>query len=262
MQPLPYAQYTNKLKNNVSEHKPIIPMYIGTSANGEDASAEITYEYTLRKELDPTYHLEIEWMRQTNNKSSIWGGWQTKHWSTPFSGFRWAIPEACGFKGRAIYTDEDMLSFRTISDLYTIDMGGKPIAARRGTRFGGHEFCVMVIDCEMMKDFLIPVERMKKIPEYHHRMINQFSGNESLVQELDPRWNCLDGEKRTVDDMWILHYTRMNSQPWQPGWFQGKIENHIRPELCELWYKLHDEARAVYLPHVPNEKVVYNIIGQ
>lgn len=240
-----------------------VRIFIGTSANGEDAEAEMTYEYSLRKNTER--EIEITWMKQTHDESSIWGGWQTQNWSTPFSGFRWAIPEACGFEGRAIYTDCDMINFRDIGELLDTDLKGKPLAARRGTRFGGHEFCVMVFDCKRFSDYAIPIARMKKLPEAHHRFIGGFSGNEDLVEGLDPRWNCLDGENYQTNDIWHLHYTKMSTQPWQPAWFQGKAETHARPELVEMWHAIHREASKAgyvsdnYIPKKPYGE--YNIIG-
>ena len=240
-----------------------VRIFIGSSANGEDAEAEMTYEYSLRKNTDRD--VEITWMKQTRDESSIWGGWNTERWSTPFSGYRWAIPEACGFQGRAIYTDCDMINFKDIGELLDTDLKGKPVAARRGTRFGGHEFCVMVFDCAAFEPYSIPVSRMKQIAESHHRMIGNFAGNGDLVEDLDPRWNCLDGENYAVDDIWHLHYTKMSSQPWQPKWFKGVPEKHARPELVKLWYDMRDEAsKAGYISgiYIPEEKFgEYNIIG-
>ena len=240
-----------------------VRIFIGTSANGEDVEAEMTYEYSLRK--NTKHDVEITWMKQTRDESSLWGGWDTRNWSTPFSGFRWAIPEACEFKGRAIYTDCDMINFRDISNLLNVDMKGKPVAARKGSRFGGHEFCVMVFDCERFEHYSMPVSRMKKIRESHHRMINNFTGNDALVQELDRRWNCLDGEDFVPEDIWLLHYTKMASQPWQPKWFKGTPEKHARPEIAQLWYDMRDEASTAgyvsgnYIPDDPYGD--YNIIG-
>lgn len=218
-----------------------IRMFIGTSANGEDKEIEMAYEYTLRK--NSSSNLEITWMRQTPDLTSIWGGWKTHTWSTPFSGYRWAIPEACGFEGKAIYTDCDMLNFKDITELYNINLNGKPFAARVGSRFGGHEFCVMVIDCAVAQQYLIPVQRMKKIPETHQRYIRQFSGNHDLVEPLHPKWNSLDGDNTPMDELWHLHYTKMESQPWQPAWFTGKPEAHKRPELVQLY---HDTVQEAY----------------
>ena len=112
-----------------------IRIFIGTSSNNEDSDAEMVLEYTLKK--NTTHPLEITWMRQTHDTDSIWGGWETDRWSTPFSGFRWAIPEACDFSGRAIYMDVDQLNLRDISDLYATDLRGRAMAARRGARLRG-----------------------------------------------------------------------------------------------------------------------------
>jgi len=227
-----------------------VRMFIGTSANGEDADAEMVYEHSLRQHVNVP--LEITWMRLNPLDTGLpfeeqtpWGGWDTRMWPTPFSGMRWAIPEACNFQGRAIYTDVDMINFRNIAELWTTDMQGKAIMARRGDRFGGHEFCVMLIDCAKLGAMLPPISRMKTIPETHFRMIRQFSGAD-CVGDLDPRWNCLDGEGRQLDDMWILHYTCMGSQPWKPAWYKGPAVVHPRPELCQFWMDYRDRLNNDY----------------
>lgn len=240
-----------------------IRYFIGTSAKGEDADAEMVYEYSIYNNTKNP--VDITYMRYNMHPESPWGQWNTIQWPTPFSGFRWAIAEACGFKGRAIYTDVDMINFRDVKELWNTDLHGKPIAARRGSRFGGHEFCVMVIDCEKIAEHLMPLERMKKIPESHHRYIRYFSGNDALVQELDPRWNCLDGEGRSIDDIWILHFTKMASQPWKPAWFTGTPEEHVRPDLVKLWFDMREEALASgKIKNTPQELFPddYRIIGR
>ena len=240
----------------------IVRIFIGTSANGEDAEAEMTYEYSLRSNCSRP--LEIVWMRQTLNKASPWGGWETQEWSTPFSGFRWAIPEVCKFKGRAIYTDVDMINMRDISELFDMELNGKPMTARKGARFGGHEFCVIVFDCQKMEEHLVPIERMKVNSSAHHRMIRYFSGNEKLVQEMDMRWNCHDGEGLNAEDIWHLHFTKMATQPWKPKWFTGTLEEHPRQDLVRVWQGMRDSAKANgYSVQIPNTPIVpYRIIGR
>lgn len=239
-----------------------VRIFIGSSANGEDNEIEIAYEHSIRKNI--SRDIEITWMRQTNDTESVWGGWNTPRWSTPFSGFRWAIPEVCNFKGRAIYSDVDMINYRDIAELFDTDMKDKPIAARRGPRFGGHEFCVMLFDCAKMKEFSIPVSRQKNIAESHHRMIARFSGNSDLVHDLDPRWNCLDGETYSIDEMWQLHFTKMNTQPWKPGWFKGVTYDHPRKDvIAEFNRALQEAINAGYNPNQEyGDHVEYNIIGQ
>jgi hypothetical protein len=251
-----------------------VRIFIGTSANGEDAEMEMIYEDSLRRHA--TGPLEITWMRQNHDAESIWGNWNTRRWPTPFSGFRWAIPQACRFEGRAIYTDEDMINFRDIRDLWNIDLGDCAIGARKGLRFNGHEFCVMVMDCAKMKDLLMPAERMKLLPESHFRFIQKFSGSD-YVKDIDFRWNVLDGENLqpytgqtplpALTDMFQLHWTNMATQPWQPKWYVGPIAQHPRKDLVDLWYQLRDDCLARGLtPQRPNIDYPafgeYTIIGQ
>ena len=240
-------------------------VFIGSSSNGEDAEIEAVLEYTLRKNYAYSEPLEIIWMRQTTDPLSYWHGFQTKRWSTPFSGYRWAIPEYCNFEGRAIYMDVDQINFRNIRDLHDISLYGRPFAARRGTRFNGHEFCVMVIDCAAAREVLIPVARQRKLEDYHHRCIANFSGNPTMVLDIDARWNCLDGENRPVDDIWHLHWTKMATQPWKPAWFTGVPEEHPRADLVKLYHSLREEAASRgYAPRPRNhyETIEYDIIGR
>jgi len=243
-----------------------VRIFIGSSANGEDAEIEVAYEHSLRKNC--SRDVEITWMRQTNDTDSFWYSQATQRWSTPFSGYRWYIPEACNFEGRAIYTDCDMINYKDIAELIDTDLEGKPIAARKGNRFGGHEFCVMVFDCAAMEQYAIPVSRQRNLEGYHHRMIGNFSGNDQLVKELDPRWNCLDGEDYKLEDIWHLHFTKMNSQPWEPDWFVGQSEEHRRPDIKQAFYDALDQAvEAGYDPvkvrtQLKQDVVEYDIIGQ
>jgi len=235
-------------------------LFIGTSANGEDADAEMVYEHSLRKNC--SVPIDITWMRQTNDTSSVWGGWDTSLWPTPFSGYRWAIPEVCNFEGRAIYTDVDMINFRDLNELWNIDLGDNWVGARLGPRFGGHEFCVMVIDCAAMKGEIAPIERMKVIPESHSRYIRAFSGSD-VIREIDPRWNCLDGDDLKIEDMWQLHYSRMSTQPWRPTWYTGESANHPRPELVQFWFDYRDKIlEEGHKPNVVNNDVTYDFIGK
>ena len=221
-----------------------VRIFIGSSSRGEDAPIEAPYEYSLRK--NASKELTIEFMRQGLNEH--YSGWNTSRWSTPFSGFRWGIPERCGFEGRAIYTDCDQLNFKDIVELFNTDMQGKPLMARRGQRFGGHEFCVMLFDCAAMEQYMIPVSRQKNIEDTHHRFIGMFSGNSQLTGDLDRRWNVLDGEEFAVDDIWHLHYTNMSTQPWKPAWFTGTPQEHPRKDIVDVYYAMKEEAeRAGYV---------------
>lgn len=206
----------------------MIRIFIGTSTNGEDLVAEKTLAYSLKKHC--SQNLEIVFMR---NDDTYMGIFDSSAWATPFTNLRWTIPEYCNFSGRAIYMDVDQLNLRDITELYDIDLEGKPFGARAG------RFCVMVQDCEKMRSILDPISVIKKHPNYGASIYQKLL---SLTHHIDPRWNCLDGEDRPESDIWHLHFTRMASQPWRPVWFKGEQRSHKRPDLVSLWEKYRDEA--------------------
>lgn len=239
-----------------------IPIFIGTSANNEDADAEMVLEYSLRK--NSSTPLDITFMRQNSDETSPWGCWNTHNWSTPFSGFRWAIPEVCGYKGRAIYMDVDMVNLSDITELFNEPFEKQhAMAARAGLRFGGTEFCVIVFDNRRMQEHLIPISRMKGIPEYHHRMISNFTQS-PYVKHFDPAWNNHDGDGKTLDKIKHLHFTRMETQPWQPKWFTGTPQEHPRKDLTKFWFDMKEEALNSGLsPNLRNDVFgKYDIIGK
>ena len=227
------------------ERQEPIRIFIGTSPNGEDAEAEMVLEYSLRKHSSRP--LDITWMRQSRDTRSIWhcgrGGWRTDKWATPFTGFRWAIPEACNFQGKAIYMDVDMINLFDINELYSLTFAeNKAIMARSGLK-SKYRLCVMLMDCEKLKDILPPVKKQQRL-KHGHREISNTLLKLDCIQTLDSRWNCLDGADLAIDEIWHLHYTKMASQPWQPAWYLGEAEAHARPEIADLWFQYKEEAIA------------------
>jgi len=265
-------------------------IFIGTSSNNEDAAIESIYEYTLRK--NASSDLDITWMRQSNDLSSIWSGWDSTKWFTPFSGFRWAIPEICKFKGRALYTDVDMINFVDICKLFEIDLLDRPFGSRfikaqntpfptfqfknlmkfqnpiKINRFSGFQPCVMLIDCEKAKNILDPISLQKTKASIHNSYMHSFIKKPLLLKsqfftEIDPRWNCLDGENLPIDEMFQLHFTNMSTQPWKPEWFTGERKAHPREDIVDLFYELLEEAsQHGFKPKKYSEsQIKYQIIG-
>lgn len=245
-----------------------LKIFIGSSANGEDAPIESIYEYTLRKNC--TQDIEITWMRQTNNQKSYWANWKTEKWYTPFSGFRWGIAEACNFNGRALYTDTDMINLKDISELFLTDMKQKPFAARIAKRFNGYQPCVMLIDCEKAKDVLKSKAEIASDENSHNiymkKLIKKkrYFWENSYFSEIDKRWNCLDGEDLEINEIYQLHFTKMSTQPWKPSWFKGDTEEHQRKDILDLYYSLLEEAseNGFKPTHKKKDTVIYNIIGK
>ncbi|MCH6043866.1 glycosyl transferase, partial [Salmonella enterica] len=72
--------------------------------------------------------------------------WRTEKWSTPFSAFRWAVPAAAGFQGRALYMDADMLVLCDLAEIWDLPLDDGAIVA--GRRDGdGWRSCVALWDC-------------------------------------------------------------------------------------------------------------------
>ena len=243
-----------------------LKIFIGSSSNGEDSSIEAIYEYTLRKNC--AQDIEIIWMRQSDLDHSYWSGWNTSKWHTPFSGFRWGIAEACNFEGLALHSDVDMINFKDISELFSIKMSDKPFAARLAKRFNGFQPCLMLIDCSKAKDILAPKETLMADQNMHSFYMNTlvkkpFFRKSKYFHEIDPRWNCLDGEDLRLDDIFQLHFTNMSTQPWEPSWYRGMKQPHPREDIVNLYYDLLEESAAHGFQ--PQKKsttsIKYNIIG-
>ena len=242
-----------------------LKIFIGSSSNHEDSPIECIYEYTLRKNCP--IDLDIKWMRQSNNVNSYWYGWNTSEWFTPFSGFRWGIAEACQFKGRALYTDVDMINFRDISEVFNLNMFDKPFAARLASRFKGFQPCFMLIDCERAKKFLDSKEQIMSDKFSHNKYMSKFLKkpvyrHSKFFAEIDPRWNCLDGETLELEEIFQLHFTNMSTQPWTPEWYTGEISTHPRRDILEVYFELLEEASSNGFQPSEYKKIVdYKIIG-
>ena len=230
----------------------MIRIFVGCPANGEDAEAQAMLEYSLRHYA--TQPLEITWMMLSRDKDSPWysgpgAGWNTWHWATPFSVFRWAIPHVCNYQGKAIYMDVDMVARDDIAKLWSQPFPpGKAILWK-----DDKNSCVMLMDCAAMQGVLPPFEHMRRkqggysvYRDIHARpRAAKFTGN----------WNCLDGEnyaKLTDPDIRILHFTRVQSQPhlkwalprlkaqgrkhwnWHALGGRDKEEPHRRPDVAPL----------------------------
>lgn len=156
--------------------------------------------------------------------------------ATAFSLARFAIPEWCGYEGRALYCDSDQLVFADIAELARCELGGATLAAVRAREaicapaYFRHFLAslaspaadylltsVMVIDCAQARAWdlrRIVADLGSRGVDYSELM---FTGQEfrrrfaTRVTALDPRWNCLD---RMVPGTKLLHFTDLRTQPW------------------------------------------------
>ena len=218
-------------------------IFVGSSPHGLDAESDMVLEYSIRK--NTSIPVEIHWMRQ--GEGAFWTRWRTEKWATPFSGFRWGVPAACDYEGRAVYMDNDIVVQGDVAELARADLGGKPIMARWPGRL-----CVAVWDCAEARTCLPPIGHIRSDPNSHARYQQIFG--RGYVAKLDPLWNCLDGEDLPIETIKALHFTDMSTQPaavmagerlarsHQRHWYTGERREHRRSDAVALFRNHHAEA--------------------
>lgn len=228
-----------------------IEVFVGCSPNGEDAESMMVLEYSMKKHTKKK--VNITWMKLGNGET--WTGWDTSTWATPFSGFRWSIPEHMGFEGRAIYMDSDMVILSDINKLWSQDFHKDIAVLAKGMQNNeGWRYCVCMWNNPVAKKYLLPLERLKKLPNSHQRMMHFFASHQQIVQQFEGNWNCIDGEDLAVNDIDILHYSDMSTQfhlkyakprlesVGMKHWFDGNTHNHWRTDLIKLFDDYYNEA--------------------
>lgn len=232
-----------------------IRIFVGCSANGEDAEAAMLLEYTLRKHASKP--LLITWMMLSRDVRSPWyseplkkEGWNTAGWATPFSAFRFAVPHVCGYKGRAIYLDVDMLAMADIAELWGQEIpSGKAVLTK-----DAEHLCVVLFDCRAAASHLPAFEALRRTPGLYRQARKNLA---PVMAPFNGEWNCRDGERfKSIEDpaIKILHFTEVPTQPhlkWavprlaatgQRHWNNCKARPHPRADVQPLVDRLYAEA--------------------
>lgn len=239
----------------------MIKIFVGCAANNEDLESQAVLEYTLTKYASEEF--EITWMMQSRDPNSFWYGWNTLGWATPFSGFRWGVPAACGFQGRAIYMDSDMIVQGDIAELWRTPITPPAVMVSKGDNA---RFCVTLFDCARIKQHMLPIDVLRRQPGAHRTQRMRLANAPRLIQPFGPNdnWNCCDGEGYSnLADPRIKchHYTAIATQPQlkyaiprlidegQSHWFKGTVQKHWRQDVIDLFDKTYAEAiSAGFLP--------------
>jgi len=237
-----------------------IRIFVGCDPNDCDLEQMMVLDYSAR--LHTSRPIEITWMRLSRDPASPWycdpqrkRGWRTEDWSTPFSAFRWAIPDAAGFQGRALYMDADMLVRCDLAEIWDIPMPQDTIVAARRTGDGWLS-CVMLWDCARAREYLPALEALRGHRRAHKEMKQLFLRRMDLIHPLDARYNCVDGEGLPLDDIRVLHYSDMGMQfshryalprlhaEGRAHWFDGDVLPHPRADLAALFDRCYQDALA------------------
>jgi hypothetical protein len=209
--------------------------------------AETALKWSILKHTSSDIDFRI--MSRFNNDET-WKNWSnTGKWATCFSCFRWAIPAACNFQGRAIYLDSDMIATSDIKGLFDADCS-KGIATTPK-----RESSVMVMDCEKFADMPeFQLDALKKNAAKTNEYYNLLKSKD-MVSYIDQQWNCLDGDGYDINKTNIVHYTELPTQPWHPAPHRFTYKPHPNKEITALWLKYYEEAfehpEVLQIGHVP-----------
>lgn len=229
-----------------------IKIFIGGAPFGADAESQMVVEYSIRK--NTTADVDIVWMRQSFDPKSPYFGWDSDKWGTPFSAFRWSIPEVCGYEGKAIYLDSDFIILSDIKDLWDQEFEDGKVVMAKGPSAPAR-FCISMWNNAAAKDWLPPIKSMRIDENIHKRMIKLFQNNQELVQPFQGNWNCVDGGNNVqISDIDGLHFSNIPTQPQlkyaiprlkregSKHWYNKEVKQHSREDLLELFDQYYEEA--------------------
>jgi len=238
--------------------KETIRIFVGCDPNNCDLEQMMVLHYSIQKHSSQPF--EITWMQLSHDPNSAWhsdqktgSGWHTENWSTPFSGFRWAIPEFCTFRGRAIYMDADVIVLCDVAELWLHPMHDDAIVVAKGGSSSAR-LCTSVWDCEKARSYLPPLREIQADAASHKKLMQLIKERPQLIQPYLDSYNNIDGEDLPIERIKILHYSDMGTQfshkyalprlqaTGQKHWFDGKILPHPRSELAALFDRYYQEA--------------------
>lgn len=240
-----------------------IRVFVGTDQWQHQSGAERVLEHSIRANTQAD--VEITYMRSGDpgweiseaGAGDTWavgaataGGWVKapgRNWGTPFSCFRFAVPELCDFEGYAVYLDADMLVLGDIANLAALRPRG---AGYRSVSVARTD--VSVIDCAWFKNR----KHWPQIDEMKATRARVFEYTQLLrmIGGVDPtlplEWNDCDGAlyAQKPNAAKLIHYTTVtDGQPWRP---YDNVEYPKEWPYCanrkagELWFEWLDRANA------------------
>jgi hypothetical protein len=174
---------------------------------------------------------------------------------TGFSFARFLIPSLCGYQGRAIYLDADMLVLADISKVWEFPMNSADIlCAEQPTEKGRvRQYSVMLMNCANLSWNINEIVNGLNEGKYNYtQLMYEFCivSSERISPTLPYEWNCL--EHFEPEKTCLIHYTDMPTQPWvslrnrnRAVWYQT-----LKEAVIEGFVKKEEIYREVELGHV------------
>lgn len=224
------------------DFRPLVePLRIFVGVEESQLVAYRVLEYSIRKgssvpvEVTPMLDLPHRMPRDAANRPR-----------TNFSFARFAIPELCGYQGRALYLDADMLVLGDVAELAALPFGDHPVlisASHTTEHWSGHEpvdnfgaqQAVMLLDCPRLSWDLDEIVDALDAGRFSYRDLMAdlcIVDRSQVAADIPAAWNDL--ERYDPGSTRLVHFTVVPTQPW-------KADGH---PLDDLWMTWYDEAVA------------------
>ncbi|MFA5882554.1 MAG: hypothetical protein WDA60_01755 [Acidimicrobiia bacterium] len=215
---------------------------------GTDTSQIVAFrvlEYSIRKsatipvEIVPMFGVDMPVPRNPANRSR-----------TGFSFSRFKIPELCGYSGRGVYMDADMLVFGDVAELATMEFGDRKLLmsdpeptslweGHESTSIGPAKAAVMLLDCARLPWKVDEIVAGLDDGRYTYEDLMTrmcVVDPDEVAAAIPGEWNDL--ERYTPGVTRLIHYTVVPIQPW-------KNDENPLADLWMSWYQEAVEAGAV-----------------
>lgn len=255
---LQFRQIERICAENEIDYAPLVqPLRIFIGTDDTQTIAHRVLEHSIRKhasvptEIVPMLNLPTPLPKDPAMRPRV-----------PFSFSRFLIPELCGYEGRALYLDSDMLVFGDVAELASMPFEGKALLCttqpeppekwrhKRDFFKPGKHAAVMLYDCSRLSWKIDDVVQGLDDGRYtYDELVSDLCivDPDRIGDSIPIEWNHLERYEPGVTK--LLHYTVVPTQPWR---------NDANP-LGELWMETYREA--VEAGAIPPEEVEELLAG-
>lgn len=144
-----------------------------------------------------------------------------------FTFTRFLIPSLCGYQGRALYLDADMLVFGDVAELARLPFDGKKLLCSYQSQLPalwadkkefrpGRNAAVMLLDCSRLPWKVEEIVGGLDEGRYNYEQLVHdqcLVEPDAIADTIPPEWNHLERYEPGVTR--LLHYTVVRTQPWK-----------------------------------------------
>lgn len=128
---------------------------------------------------------------------------------TGFSLVRLAVPELCGFSGRAVYMDSDMVVLADVAELFALPFGAAAVLRPP------NQAAVVVYDCARLRHWTAAAAAANVgSGRWDYACAIELAHDAAVARSVPARWNRCD--ERPADTA-LVHFTTLARQPWREG---------------------------------------------